>query len=451
MSANVIISSLLRQAKITSAISNKIAESTRLDAIFITPVEQIKAIMVQGFSESADFIQNRSEMIGLTVQLQPGVYQDKILKYRDDLTVQIVSATESDVRVREFVAIPLADNDPRAASNSAVNANFSAQDSIAMVSVQFQLMDKGFAKMKNLEVSDNFAMSDVESVMRVMMQEISSKLEFDPDAKFKGMFMHTPIDNVNRYRQILFPTGTKFINLPLYLQNHEEYGVYSKGLGSFYKQGWWWIYPTFNTTLVETHHRPIDLIRFPKDKAPTLESTLYVSDDAITILSTGDAKHSDVSDIRKQNKGVGSRVVMGDSVSGDQAYHYSKGQAITTRQESLQEFKLSARKDGEEYVPIDLTPTGNICRALSMSSVNEGEFLTVPWINGDTGYLEPGHPVRYQYMSDNDQMTTRHGVLIGYRTDYVPVTAGPVPKMKRTSVLHVFLKRQERYKAETEQ
>lgn len=448
--ANVLISSLLRQAKITANLTNNIAESTRLDAIFITPQEQFRAPLVKGLSESADFIQDRSEMIVLTVALQPGVYQDKLLRYRDDLVVQVISATSSEVRVREFAAVPLADNDPRAASNSAANANFSAQDSIALQQFRFQLIDKGFAKMKNLVVSDNFSMANVESVLSIMMQEISSKLEMEPDSKYKGMYVHSPIDNVNKYRQILVPTGTRFINLPLYLQNHDEYGVYSKGLGCFYKQGWWWVYPTFNTTLVDTHHRPIDLIRFPRDKVPTLETSMYVSDDAITILSTGDGKHRDASDIRKQNVGVGKRIVMGDAISGDQGYHYSKGKAITTRQETLQEYKLSERKSGEDYIPLDLNPTGNVCKALSANAVNEGEFLTVPWINGDTGYLEPGHPVRYQYMSDDDKMTTRNGVLIGYRTDYLPVTDGPVPKMKRTSVLHIFLKRQDRYKAPVE-
>lgn len=449
MSANVVISNLLRQAQLTATYKNKVAESVVLQAIFITPGEQIKAPKVIQFTEQADFIQSRSEFFGLVVELQPGVYQDKILKYRDDLTVQVISSTETEVMVREFVAIPLEDNDPRAMSLAASNANFASQDSIGLTRCKFQLMDPGYAKLKNIPVSDNFTMSNVEDVLRLVMDSETRKVEFTTGKKYKGMHIHTPVDNVNKYRQILIPAGTRLVSVPLFLQNHEEYGVYSKGLGSFFKQGYWWVFPLFNTNLVETHHKPIDLIRMPRDKIPTLDETMYISPAAFTIISTGDATHNDGGDIRKQNKGVGTRIVMGDSISGDSSYHFSKGKAITTRAESLQEYKLSSRRDGEEFVPLDLTPTGNVCKAMSANALNEGEFISVNWQNGDVGYLEPGHPVRYQYMSDNDQFTTRNGVLIGYRSDYVPVTGGLVPQMKRTCVLQLFLKRQERYKAET--
>lgn len=450
MSMNVLVSSLLQQAKITAKISGKIADSTTLRAIFITPVAQHTAIKVLQHTRQADFISNRAEWVGLTVQLQPGVYQDKILPYRDDLRVQVISSTETDVKISEYVAVPLNSDDPRVMSNTTVNADFSAQDSVALQEFQFQLIDPGFAKLKNLEVSDNFPMSNVADVIRITMEENTQKVGLEGKEKYRGLYMVEPVDNVNKYRQILIPSGTRLINLPLFIQNHPEFGVYSRGLGCFYKQNYWWVYPLFNTSLVDVHHRPIDLIRMPRDKAPTLDETFYVSDVALTIISTGDGEHSDTADITKQNKGVGSRIVMGDAISGDVGYHYSKGQAITTRQETIQEYKLSDRKDGSEYTPLDLNPTGNVCRAMTNNSINEGEVITVEWHNGDIGYLEPGHPLRYQYISSEGGLTTRKGVLLGYRCDYVPITGGPLPKMKRTCVLTVFLKRQERYKAPQE-
>lgn len=448
MGMGVVIEGFLRQAKLTAKYSNKLAQSVTLQAIFITPTEQIPALAVTGLMESADFITARSEKIGLRVRLQPGVYIDKIVPSRDNLTVQIIASTESDVRMREFVVVPLRDNDPRVANNSAANASFGGQDTISMHEYEFQLLDRGFAKLKNLQVSDTYVMANITDTIRLVMEEFSSKVEYAGNSQYKGLYLHEPVDNVNKYRQILFPHGTRLIDVPGILQNHEEYGVYSKGLGSFYKQRYWWVYPLFNTTLADTHHRPIDIIRVPRDKIPTLDETFYISDNALTIIATGSAKHQDKADIRKQNNGVGQRLVMADAITGESGYQYSKGKAITTRQDSLQEYKLSDRKDGEEYIPLKSTPTSNVCKAMSENAMNEGEFITVEWHNGDVGYLEPGHPLRYQYMTDEGTLTVRKGVLIGYRSDYAPITGGATPKMKRTCVLTIFLKRQARYKAE---
>lgn len=447
MGMGVVIEGFLRQAKLTAKYSNKLAESFTLQAIFITPTEQIPALAVVGFMESADFITARSEHLGLRVRLQPGVYIDRILPNRDTLTVQLIAHTDSDIKVREFVVVPLKDNDPRVASNSASNSDFGGQDTISMHEYEFQLLDPGFAKLRNLQVSDNLVMTNVRDAMILTLDGFSKNVKYEGNQQYRGMYLHEPVDNINTYRQVMLPHGTRLIDIPSVLQNHEEYGVYSKGLGSFYKQRYWWVYPLFNTTLADTHHRPIDIVRVPRDKIPTLDETFYISDNALTIIATGTSTHHDRADIRKQNDGVGQRLLVADAVTGKAGYQYSKGKALTTRQDSLQEYKLSDRKSGDEYIPLKLTPTNNVCKAMSENALNEGEFVTVEWHNGDVGYLEPGHPVRYQYMTDDGSVTVRRGVLLGYRSDHVPITSGATPKLKRTCVLTIFLKRQAKYKA----
>lgn len=442
------IGALLSQAALTAKITNDAAEITTLSALIITPKKQIKALGIDGFVELADFVNARCDTIQISVRLQPGVYFDDIVPYRDDLTIQLYVDSGSTVKQRDFVAVPLIDRDVRSESNNTADNNMDAQNFIAMIPYKFQLIDKGFAKLKNIQVSNIYQMSNPADVLATIMKEETEKVGLESWDAFKNVYMHQPVDNTNKYRQIIIPSGTRLVDVPTLIQNHNEYGVYSKGLGCYYKQHYWWIYPLYNTFIVDQHKRPLDIIRVPQNKIPDLKSTFYKSDVGMTIIAAGGSKHTDGADVRKQNQGTGQRLVMGDAISGDTGYHYNNGRAITTRADSMQEYTLSERRDGEDFVPLNPNPTGNVCAALTENAKNEGEIIQVEWRNGDIGYLEPGHPLRYQYMEDDEQMKVRTGVLLGYRCDYKPITTNPEPAMKRTTILYIFLKKAAKYKNE---
>lgn len=446
MGLNSQIEGFLKQAGIVEKKSDKLIDSTRIKAVIITPKAQFKALGVTHFTELADFIYNRAEVLAIKLRLQPSIYFDHVVTYRDDLCIQVIMDSESDMVIREYAATPMNDKDLRAQGNHSQQANLDAYDETNMVEYEFQLIDKGYNTLKNIPVSENYMMCKPGDVLPLVMETYSKQVKMPSGVKYKGLYLHQPIDNQNTYRQILIPQGTRLIDVPSYLQAHDEYGVYSKGLGSFYKQGYWWVYPLFNTELADKHYRPIDIIRVPQDKIPTLDMTFVKTANALTIISTGYSEQSDNADIRKQNNGVGKRLVMADAIAGDTGYHYTKGRAVTTRADTLQEYKLSDRRNGQEYVPLDLTPTSNVSLAMSENAMNEGEFVEVEWHNGDVGYLEPGHPVKYQYMGEGNDMVVRKGVLMGYRQDHLPITTGLEPDMKRVCKLLLFLKRQEKYK-----
>lgn len=439
------IATVLKQAKLTATLSNKVAESVHISAVFITPAGQYTALGVERMMNYADFIGARSELIQIRARLQPGIYFDQLVKYRDALTCQLIISSGTDRVMKEYVAVPLTDKDVHTESNSNIANNTDALNTINLIPYEFQLIDKGYAKIRNVPASNIFMMANVRDALMTIMEQSTQGIGLTGYDRYKGLELYEPVDNVNNYRQIIFPSGTRLKDVPQFLQNHNEHGVYSKGLGSFYKQNHWWIYPLYNTERVKTHPRPLNLIRVPQNKIPDLNSTFYVTPTALTIILTGKADHTDQADIRKQNDGVGQRLIMGDAIAGDTGHHYNAGKAITTRADSMQEYKLSDRRNGEEWIPIDPNPTGNIMVSLSENARNQGEILQVEWRNGDTGYLEPGHPLTYQYFYDDDTVYVRRGVLLGYRNDYIPVTSDVRPILKRTTMLTIFLKAQDRY------
>lgn len=439
------ISAVLRHAQLTAQLSNRVAEHVSINAVMITPNGQYQTLGVDGMMIAADFVAKRSETMQIKVKLQPGIYFDKILPYRDSITCQLIVSAGKTRKLWNLVAVPLLDRDIRTENNNSVQNNIGAMDHVNLVGYDFQLIDAGFAKLRNLPVSNIYPVANIRDVLISVLDEGTRAAELTGYDAYKGISLYEPVDNVNSFRQIIFPSGTRLVDAAQYLQTHNEYGVYSKGLGSFYKQNHWWVYPLFNFERVKTHARPLNIIRVPENKIPDLDSTFYVTPTAFTIIAAGKGSHSDSADIRKQNQGVGKRIVMGDAIAGDTGYHYNAGRALTTRADSMQEYKLSDRRDGNEWIPLDLEPTGNVMLGLSQTARNQGELLEVEWRNGDTGYLEPGHPLTYQYFRDDEQTYVRRGVLLGYRTDYVPVTAGLNPSFKRTTILTIFLRAQDQY------
>lgn len=441
------IATVLKQAQLTATLSNTSAETISMSVVFITPVGQYTALGVERMMNQADFVGSRNELVQIRVRLQPGIYFDNLVKYRDALTCQVIISSGVTRVMKEYVAVPLEGKDVHTESNSTIANKMDALNTTNLVPYEFQLIDKGFAAIRNWPYSNNFLIANIRDTLVAVMEQGMAQIGLTGYEKYKGLELYEPIDNTNNFRQIIFPSGTRLVDVPQYLQSHNEYGVYSKGLGSFYKQNYWWIYPLYNTERVTTHPRPINLIRVPQNKIPDLDATFYVTPTALTIIAAGDGDHKDGADIRKQNEGVGQRLVMGDAIAGDTGYHYNNGRAITTRADSMQEYKLSNRRDGNEYIPINPNPTGNLMVGFSENARNQGEMLEVEWRNGDTGYLEPGHPLTYQYFYDDDTVYIRKGILLGYRNDYIPIPGptGVRPMLKRTTILRIFLKAQDRY------
>lgn len=441
-----LINDILSSAKHADGVGKNSAETILITAVLITPVKQIVPIMVSGLEEIEDYFGNRSEDGTITIRMQPSVYFNDILPYRDDLIIQIIKSSPEDTVMREHVGIPLGLVDPRSEANSSFNANLEGISELGFDDYDFQLLNKAYAKLKNLPGSGIQLVSSIKGFIETHIKLYTQSLKLDDSEKFKDLVIVAPIDNEQIYKQVVVPESVRLVDIPSYLQNSELYGVYSSGLGFFYKHNYWWLYSLYDTSLYETHQRPIDILRVPRDKAPTLDTTYYINNNSITILATGDARHSDSADIDKINNGSGQRLIYSSTITGETGSYMNDGRAVRTRVGSMAEFKTSERKNEEEFLPIRQTPTSNVYKYTSMNRYQEGELLEFEWHNGDTGYLEPGHPLRYQYIQNENTIAFRQGRLLMAKTKYTPAATGNPLPMKRITYLTAFVDKQEAYK-----
>lgn len=434
---DIMVKKLIAQAHQVAGMGKKAAEQVKYQAVFVTPNGSFKTLGVEGYAEFADFAHARSTDITIRIRMRPSMYINNLLPHNDNLILQLITTDLTNNLVREFVANPLLDTDIRSEGNSSAHADIEGISEASIQTYEFQLLDPVYAKARTIETSYIGLMGTVDTVLSILYEREMRKAGFSK-LEYQTLVMDTPVDNTINYSAITIPEGIRLTKLAHFLQDSEKYGVYSKGLGCFFTQKRWWIYRLYDLYKYDSHPSPIDIIRLPQDKAPTLEYTFFVTDTGLTILSTGDAQQYDGSDIERQNNGVGMRLVNPELVGGNAGVRINAGRAIKTRVDSLAEYQTVERGNGNDYVPLNPTPSSNVNKYASLNAPGDGSTISVTWHCGDPGYLEPGAPIRYQFMGASNRMETRRGVLLGYRMD-TKVIDPMTLLMKRSVTLIIFL------------
>lgn len=414
-----------------------------ITAMAITPVQQVPLLIPNGFARMSSFVTGRGDDYTIRVQIQPGVYQQDILPYRDNLTIEVVERIGTDQIMYKFRATPIDSDNPEMEGTHTAQANLKSKDETNIITIKFQLYELGYGILRNEPVQDIFLMSTLDNVLHDKLCEAGENLKLTGADAWKGVDIEYPIDNARAFKQIIIPFGTRLIDLGDFLQNNEEFGIYNTGLGMFYRKGLWRIYPLYRDGRYETARRRLNIYRLPQNVFPTLHNTWIADDKSITIFSTGEAINSDDTDIKRQNKGVGKRIITSDAAMGETGRYYNKGLAVTTSQDSLSEYRTVKRASGEEWIPTEMVPTGNICKHLSASALNDINITSVPWHNSNGLMIDPCMPVRYYYMSGDESLVYKEGSVGAIRSEYQTDTETTDPVFREHSTLVLMINSEE--------
>lgn len=434
------LQNLLKQAQAIS-----VAGATRyfkITASIITPAEHIPVYLVSDMQRSSMFAMQRGDDYRLTCEIQPGLYLKKVIPYSDDLKIEIIEREGIKQTARIFRLIPLVRSNPEVKGNDTKTSNLENFDNVNLVTVNFQMQELGFAILRNSFATDPvFLMATTDNALKhgLMTDGANDLAELTGGDMWRGIDMPEAGDNLKEYKHIEIPDGTRLFDLPTYLQNDDKYGVYSKGLGCFFRKGMFYVFPLFKMGRYETANKVADIFRFPTDAVPTLETTYYTNNKTLTILSTGDAKHDSSVDIDHQNNGTGKRIINPQALTGKAGYFYENGNAITTRSDSISEYETSKRRSGEQISVYDRTPSGNTCKALSNNAYYDGELISTPWDQSNSDLIYPGMPCKYYYTTANDVLVEVEGVILGVKSQYVKNDMNISPTFKESCLIFIFL------------
>lgn len=416
----------------------------KMEATVITPVDQIPLLIPNGFGRNANFAGGASDDCEIRAQIQPGVYMKQILPYKDNLYIEVVNRVGYTQTMTRYRATPLGDTNPEMQGNDTALADLIAKDDLNMVTVSFQLLEPGFALLKNELVTDNFLMAKLDKVIHGILTEYGNLLNLTGPDKFRGVNIETPFDNDRTFGRISIPAAVPLVILAKWFQQHEEFGFYSKGMGQYYRKGMWYIYPLYKVGRYETARKTVDIYRLPQNVFPTIENSYFIEGNKMTILSTGEGDMADNRDIQRQNQGMGYRVTNPEAIMGETGRYYNKGQNMTTRGDSLAEFQTSKRKSGEEMVPFSGKPSSNLCKLLSKNAYNDGQEMEVEWHNSFADWIEPDTPCRYFYMSGSETLTFKEGSITNLYTELRMDTQSQSPVFREHSKISFFINNEEK-------
>jgi len=416
-----------------------------LSAMIITPQAQIPLILPSEMAKLSLYSINSSDDFRIKGELQPGVLFNQVLPYRDNLYIEVTERIGLSQTMRRYRANPVYDGNPEMAGNSVHLSNLQGLDETNLTQVRFQLMEVGYAILKTVMISDKHLMTTLGDALHIhLTRESRARLQHLTGADiFRGVNIEQPIDNPKVFQTINIPSAIPLKDLAKWLQEDDRFGIYTKGLGSYFQKGMWYVGPLFKAGRYETGRRVLNIYRVPEDVIPTLEASYFVQGRVITIMSTGKARHIDGTDILKQNQGTGKRVISSDALMGEVGYYYGKGQAAITREDTLSEYRTSIRASGEEMAPFAEDASNNLAVHLSANAARDGTMETLSWHNSDHNLLEPFMPVRFYYMSGTGGLKYKEGTLLAARSDLQKDNQHPKLVFREHSALNIFLNNEE--------
>lgn len=431
---------LLDQAKETA----KAGETTNfyLDGVLITPNEHIDIPRIKTCTVTSDFYSGESHCDNyfIEVSISPGLMQSRILPFRDDLIIDLIETRGVRRSMRRLRAVPLVETDPTVSGGSTIFSDLTSLDERNFIDIQFQLFDLGYEQIRNIQINTNFLAATLDNLIHYVLSKEIKDLKLNGTTGLKGVDIESPIDNPKVYRSVTIEPGTMLVDVANYFQKADGLGVYTRGLGSYYKNNVWFVYPLCKSGRYGKLDWSLDILKFPQDALPTIEQSYFVSTESnhVTILANGEADHSNNSDIDFQNVGQGKRLISEDAVAGDVGYYKNNERIIKTRLDSVTEYKTTNRGSKVNRVIVDPKPTSNIYRDISSSMFDAGDILTIEWHNSDPDLLYPGMPLRYYYMV-GQILKVREGTLFAVRSDDQRTTRDFKGVFKRGTTLTIFL------------
>lgn len=388
-----------------------------------TPDKVVNALSVL----SVDIISNYEDCFGdevtITLAIPPGDYAANIYPYQDDLDIILykyplmeasdVVDTSQPTQSERFTAILYDRGNPIIEAN----ANFTPTKEILNLTnihdFTFQLTNKAIEKMRLIETGGNYRSTSVENVIKGVLTNVSLNLKIEKARSPQGVDM-VKADNQEKWEHIVIPQGTSLTHLPAWVHAKCR-GVYSSGLGYYYTNDWWYVYPCYDVTRFNKTTRTITVVNIPSNKLPSIERTYRKDGDNLVILATGQVIYRNDTNKQQLNAGNGARFAIAENLLTNFATT-KNNKTTVSRAKNNNEFISIPRPNGLNNTKVsESVITSNVLGEISKLSKRQGNYISLNWENSNPSLLMPGMMAHILYM-DGDMVGEIYGVVLKTHT-----------------------------------
>ncbi len=366
-----------------------------------------------------DYEQNYTDELILTVMIPFGKYAKRIHPERNNLEVTITRKPMTELGsgedanksplVERYVAILMNQGNPLIEGDDFNIPSEDALDLSRIETVHFQLIPKSVDQIRMKSVGNVYRGVSNEDTVKTILTMESQSLDLPKELLPIGVDM-VPSNVKTKRDHVVIPHGVKLVELPQYIQDKCG-GIYTAGLGFYYQNKHWHLYPLYNTDRFDDSLDKVTIINVPGDKLKGAERTYRKDGNNTIILATGESQFKDTSDQLQLNDGNGARFA--DASIFMDGFVATKGnRTVAARGGNVNEVISTERQTGRQNVHV--TPsriTANSAKEYSELARREGSLINLLWENADPDLIFPGLPVKILYQED-DVIRELRGVVL---------------------------------------
>lgn len=391
------------------------------------------AVKVLNLDEVANYETNYSTEYTLTFmvpagtytyQLMPNVNQVEIELYRtptNPTTSGYTYDTGYTMAVERYDCVIDATDSPAMESSGQNKQDEFAMDLGDLVEVTARLIPKAIQEFRTRSVGGIYRKSKVEDVIKDILINTNEQLELESNYKPKGVDVVQVKDTIER-EHFVIPHGMKAYDAPAHIHKNCG-GVYSNGFSYFYKNDFWWMWPTYDYTRFNEVEDTLTIINIPAKQFPQLENTWRMEGKGVIVLSTSDVSFTDNVEFNQNSVGNGIRFASSSELK-ESTVEVKNNKALVSRGALNNEFITAERYKGKNVV--STAPehiTDNKHYVLSRMTRSNGVMVSMRWDNSRPDLIIPGMQTRIMFL-DKDDVREVYGIVVGTNTNNALIGKG---------------------------
>lgn len=442
-------SSLFREVQAVTAGGVKPVHAT-WGAQFHVNGQTYNALKVLSIDTVADYEGNYSDVIIAELVVMPGTFWKRVYPYMDAVEVTLIKTPLQEtgdsvdqnraLQSERYKAILHTTGGSPFLENTGMNeASEEALNITDLLTVTVELMSQALYQVNMITSGVTLRNCTVERALKAVLTKESQRVQVDNQRLIKGVNM-VPANNDKQRDHVHIPQGMPLAHIPAWI--HEQCGgVYSAGFGYYLQNGYWYVYPMFDPARQNPQGTMLTIVNVPKNKMPSVERTYRQDGDNLTILSTGEVRFKDDSNIRQLNEGNGARWADADKIMTGFAI-VEKNIATVSRGANNTEVVTKQRPDGLNNAPVSANAiTANPFVEYSKLAKREGSVMGLMWQNSDPRLIAPGMIATILYLDDTQVKTVQGVILKAHHNTALQGEGLTQGRHMTNSSLSVFVKR----------
>lgn len=357
----------------------------------------IPVMAVVSITYRHDYINDLFADNAITVAVTPSSYNDIMSKASDRLTLTLTkkpflgTVTSS----KDYIAIISDKTNARVEGNDDAVQGANKLDDGNIRLVNIQLMDKPSFDIRLRSFGGIFSNQSGHNVLKYFLGSIDLSGAYGTKDTVGSLnSVGLPFDRV--YREISVPEGTPLLAVPDYLQ--DNYGVYTSGLGVFFKDRNWYMFPPWAVSRQSGTEKTLTIINAPANRYNGLDRNYFERGKTLTVVVTGETKYISETDTNNLNLGTAVRFADAEKLLSGVTTEDPTVDPVVNAADYITEYGHTDFKGAlQNVVTAAARFISNPAVPASELARRGGDIVTVTWHKGDIQILRPGMPVLFYY------------------------------------------------------